>query len=242
LISVVPAGHPHSIECSRPADTLRLTLGITAFQGDAGRPVERRMPLMGPRWAILDPFMRATGNALRKDLATHGNLPATFLASLAHVLAMHITARYASVSAEAVDPPGLPSHKLVRVRAFIDDHLHTAISVHQLATVIHMSPFHFARMFKKATGSTPHAYLTLRRMQRSQQLLRDTRLPLVDIAAQVGFQTQGHFTVVFHRQVGVTPWAFRREQNAPAALLRSELARTARDCAEARKTRQRVSH
>jgi AraC family transcriptional regulator len=77
-----------------------------------------------------------------------------------------------------------------------------------------MSTFHFARMFKQATGQPPHVYITLQRMEYAKELLRNSSLPLVDIAASVGFQTQGHFTGVFHRYAGVTPRIFRLNSRA----------------------------
>jgi AraC family transcriptional regulator len=105
---------------------------------------------------------------------------------------------------------GLGSRKLERVQAFVSDHLESALTVQQLAAVVHMSPFHFARLFKQATGYTPHGYVTLQRMERSKQILRESDRALVDIAFDVGFKTQGHFTVVFHKVVGVTPRAYRQ--------------------------------
>ena len=72
-----------------------------------------------------------------------------------------------------------------------------------------MSPCHFARMFKKATGQPPHAYITTRRMEYAKELLRESDSSLVDVAAKAGFQTQGHFTGVFHRYTGVTPRVYR---------------------------------
>jgi AraC family transcriptional regulator len=64
-------------------------------------------------------------------------------------------------------------------------------------------------MFKQATGYTPHVYITSQRVERAQELLRDTHIPLGEIGARVGFETQSHFTGVFHRYAGVTPRAFR---------------------------------
>src|SRR6202022_3328815 len=61
----------------------------------------------------------------------------------------------------------------------------------------------------QATGMPPHLYITMERMKRAKVLLRGSELALVDIAANVGFQTQGHFTAVFHRYAGVTPRIFR---------------------------------
>jgi len=72
-----------------------------------------------------------------------------------------------------------------------------------------MSPFHFARMFKLATGLAPHAYITRQRMGRARDLLATTDLPLLEVAARVGYQTQAHFTGVFHRYVGTTPRVYR---------------------------------
>jgi AraC-like DNA-binding protein len=72
-----------------------------------------------------------------------------------------------------------------------------------------MSLYHFARMFKLATGQPPHLYITIQRIEHAKALLRDSSLPLVVVAARVGFQTQEHFTNVFHRYAGVTPRVYR---------------------------------
>jgi transcriptional regulator GlxA family with amidase domain len=59
--------------------------------------------------------------------------------------------------------------------------------VNELAATAHMSAHHFARMFKEATGIPPHRYITLQRVDDAKQLLSDTELPLVEVAAAVGF-------------------------------------------------------
>jgi AraC-like DNA-binding protein len=83
------------------------------------------------------------------------------------------------------------------------------IHVADLAGTAHMSLYHFARMFKEATGVPPHRYIIFRRVHRAKNLLRETDLALIDVAAEAGFQTQGHFTYVFHKHAGVTPRAYR---------------------------------
>jgi AraC family transcriptional regulator len=64
-------------------------------------------------------------------------------------------------------------------------------------------------MFKQATGQPPHVYITSQRMDQAKNLLGNSELSLVEVAASVGYQTQAHFTGVFHKQIGVTPRAFR---------------------------------
>jgi AraC-like DNA-binding protein len=81
--------------------------------------------------------------------------------------------------------------------------------VRELADAVHMSPYHFARMFKQSTGHPPHLYITWQRMDRAKQLLAQSSLPLAEVATRVGYQTQAHFTGVFHRRVGTTPRAYR---------------------------------
>jgi AraC family transcriptional regulator len=87
-------------------------------------------------------------------------------------------------------------------------------SLADLAELTGMSTCHFLRAFKKTLGTTPHEYLTFSRMQRACQLMRETRLPILDIGVQLGFATHSHFSQVFRRQVGMAPAQFRRVLNA----------------------------
>jgi AraC family transcriptional regulator len=104
---------------------------------------------------------------------------------------------------------GLPPHKLQKVLSYIDEKLAEPVGVRELASQVHMSPFHFARRFKQAVGTPPHAYITQVRIERAKRLLSTTSLPLIEVATRVGYRTQAHFTGVFHRYVGTTPRAYR---------------------------------
>ena len=111
---------------------------------------------------------------------------------------------------------GLAPHRLRRVLGCIETRLAEPIQVAELAREVHMSPFHFTRMFKLATGYAPHQYLTLRRMERARELLATSDLPIAAIAAAVGYQTQAHFTGVFARHAGTTPKVYRVSHRQPA--------------------------
>lgn len=107
---------------------------------------------------------------------------------------------------------GLAPHRLKRVLACIDLRLAEPIQVCELADEVHMSPFHFTRMFKLATGHSPHKFITLRRVERAKELLASSDMPIAAIATAVGYQTQAHFTGVFSRHAGTTPKVFRVAQ------------------------------
>ena len=109
---------------------------------------------------------------------------------------------------------GLPPHKLNKVLDYIDAGLSRSIGVRDLAATVHMSPFHFARMFRQTTGRPPHAYITAKRIEQAKQLLANSNLRIVEVAVSVGYQTQAHFTGVFHKFVGVTPRVYRLNAQA----------------------------
>ena len=104
---------------------------------------------------------------------------------------------------------GLAPHRLRKVLLYIEDHVAETVVVRQLADAAFMSPFHFAHEFKRAVGKPPHAYMTMLRMEHAKKLLATTDIALAEVAASVGYQTQSHFTGLFHRYVGVTPRAYR---------------------------------
>ena len=131
--------------------------------------------------------------------------------SLANVLAVHLIRHVLAPRRPARGRDGaLPRGKLRAVVEYIEDHLDAGLTLEQMAAVAHLSPYHFARQFKAATGLPPHQYVIARRVERAQQLLHPDRdLSLAEIAARAGFSDQSQFSHHFKRLVGVTPGQFR---------------------------------
>lgn len=121
---------------------------------------------------------------------------------------------------------GLPPWRLQRVFAYIRENLAREVSVAQLAKTVGMSQYYFSKLFKTSTGTTPHQYVMRQRVERAQELLRERDTALADVATQVGFETQSHFTSVFRHLVGVTPKRYR-EMHEPAPHLEMEQQETA---------------
>ena len=115
-------------------------------------------------------------------------------------------------------PPrgGMRPHVLARLQKLIEERLTEPLRVEELAREACLSPFHFSRMFKQATGHAPHGYLLMRRLERARTMLRDTNDPVAAVARACGFTTQAHFCNVFHKRVGTTPAAYRRQHRAAA--------------------------
>jgi AraC family transcriptional regulator len=103
----------------------------------------------------------------------------------------------------------LPGHILRRIiermRYFNCD-----LSLQALANESGYSRVHFVRMFKAATGSSPHNYLLNLKLERARELLRNPSMSLIDIALDCGFSSHSHMSRLFHKIVGVTPTAYRR--------------------------------
>jgi AraC family transcriptional regulator len=110
----------------------------------------------------------------------------------------------------------LQKWRLKRVVEYVDNHLAGKITLLDLAAVAGLSRMHFAAQFRAATGVRPHEYLLRRRIQRAEELLRQSTMTLVEIALNVGFQTQAHFTTVFKRFVGDTPYQWRNANSVSA--------------------------
>lgn len=107
---------------------------------------------------------------------------------------------------------GLVKWRLKRVQELIEAQLSEPLSLRDLARSAGLSRMHFAAQFRAATGMRPHEYLVRRRIQRAQEMLRTTSVPLVEVALSVGFQTQAHFTTVFRKLLGETPGRWRQAQ------------------------------
>jgi len=84
------------------------------------------------------------------------------------------------------------------------------MSLAELSASAGLSPFHFLRVFRRTTGTTPHQYLIGARLRLAARLLLDTAQPITRIAYDVGFQDLSNFVRTFHRVIGCSPRAYRR--------------------------------
>ena len=105
---------------------------------------------------------------------------------------------------------GLSKWRLRRVIDFVEANLGEQISLADVAAASGLSRMHFAAQFKATTGCPPHEYVVRRRIARAQEIMTASPVPLVEVALQVGFQSQAHFTTVFRRIVGQPPHAWRQ--------------------------------
>jgi transcriptional regulator GlxA family with amidase domain len=106
--------------------------------------------------------------------------------------------------------------RLLRAKDRIDAASHEEWTVQRLAEVSGVSPAHFARSFKQAFGVPPHRYLLTRRIERATALLRDTDLPVTEIAFQTGWASLGTFGRIFRDITGESPSSVRNNMRAAA--------------------------
>ena len=98
---------------------------------------------------------------------------------------------------------------LRRARDHIDRHYAAALDLDRLAAVAGVSKYHFARCFEAVYGETPIRYVTRRRIERAQDLLRSANLTVTEICMAVGFASLGSFSARFRELVGESPTAYR---------------------------------
>ncbi len=114
---------------------------------------------------------------------------------------------------------------LRRARDHIDRHFEMRLDLDQLAGVAGVSKFHFVRSFEATYGETPIRYLTRRRIERAQDLLRAANLTVTEVCMLVGFASLGSFSSRFTQLVGESPttyrnrWAARGGPHVPGCYL-----------------------
>lgn len=108
---------------------------------------------------------------------------------------------------------GLVDRRLRRAVEYIHAHYSKDLSLSEIAAEAFLSEYHFARLFKKVFGFTPHNYLAALRIEQARKLLYESDLSIAEVSACVGYSSQSHFTKVFREQTGFTPAEFRMLAN-----------------------------
>jgi len=210
-ICVIPAGLPHQAQIGGPSEHLALYVDTALINRAAATSRRSNSYQIVERYSRADAIIAHIGSALLGELDSEGLSGRLYAESLANVLAVHLLRHYSNEGQQPIsqNSGGLPAHKVRLVTNYIADNFDADITLTQLAQVAGMSSFHFAREFKKATGTTPHQYLIKFRVDRAKSLLADHQLPLVEVGLRAGFSHQSHFTRLFRRLTGTTPQLYR---------------------------------
>jgi AraC family transcriptional regulator len=211
-VIVTPAGEPKELQHREVAELVKVRLApalVASVVGGLGAGAAVQVELLdnfGTRDArIEDLALRLLGEARLNALG--GRLCAE---SLATELVVHLLRHYsAPMRLGNGAPTVLPRYKMRRATDYIDGHLREDLTLGAISAALSMSPWHFAHAFRRTLGVAPHRYVLLRRVERARHLLRETDLPITEIAHLVGYSNPGNFSVAFHRLTGCSPRNFR---------------------------------
>lgn len=205
---LIPSGEVHADrkwDCSFRCMFIELPALRAAWEQFAGRSVSgidfRTQMIRDAR--TLASFLR-----LYRALETPGS-PLKRESALAGFL--HRLVRRHSSAAMPALRNGSENFAVGRTRKFLDEHFAERISLHDLAQLTGLSPFHLHRSFCRKVGMPPHAYQLQSRITRALTLLRRGH-SISDAASSVGFVDQSHFARHFKRSTGVTPGQYQLAQ------------------------------
>jgi AraC family transcriptional regulator len=134
------------------------------------------------------------------------------IAALLEQLVVHLLRHHSNVRRSdeiELSRVGLVDRRIRRAIELMHAHLSRELPLEEIAASAFLSPFHFARLFKKLTGASPHAYLATLRVARAQALLAETDLSVSEVSARVGYSSSSHFTKAFRQATGLAPRAYR---------------------------------
>ena len=163
-----------------------------------------------------DPFIAYAADQILREIEAETSTGRLLIESLSGALSAHLVHTYSATAVRlkqfsGADKP-LDLKRLTRVTEFINASVEQAFTVNELASIACMSPAHFSRSFKAATGTAPHEYVSRARLDLAKRLLLTSDRLLVDIAYATGFSSQANFNRAFRKAVGTTPSAYRAQK------------------------------
>lgn len=219
LITFVPAGFPLKWNWTYRSESIHLTMP-PSFVTIVGKELENggdsHCPELKPHFRIMDNRLRSLLHQLRQESRDNELGSDLVTSSLLRLVAAQLY-RLSNASPGAAEAGrnstafSVDSYR--KSIEILNDRLHEKLSLSELAAELELSPFHFAREFKRATGFPPHEYRLQLRVARARELLRQKPLKTVaTIACELGFSDESHFRRHFKRIVGTTPSKFRGQR------------------------------
>jgi AraC family transcriptional regulator len=165
-------------------------------------------------WNVADGLL---GDLLSRLACVGHSLPSSekmYADSLAIAIVEQVAGNYPGTRNDT--PKGrLSPQQLLQVISYAHDHMHQDIGLIEMANLVHLSPYHFGRLFKQTIGVSPYQYLIQLRIEFAKKLIIDHPGLLGDIAYQLNFSDQAHFSNAFRKATGLSPRKYRQSHLQP---------------------------
>ena len=207
-----PAGMTQNLAWNKEAEIIELDISpkfISQISDElSGRSTFELIPQYNFQDSLIQQLALVLVNESQKGKGISNNL---YTQSLSHTLGLHLIQNFSQssiVTEENFD--GLPMFLERRLDEYIQENLENNITLQQIADVVNLSISHLNRLFQQTKGISVYQYVIRCRIDRAKQLLKQKKLTLAQIASQVGFCDQSHFSRHFKKLIGVTPKVFRQ--------------------------------
>ena len=191
---------------------------LTAAADESNGEIE-----LHPHRKFADSRLGALVTAVHAEMVAGFPSGRLFLDSIEQAMAVALVSGQAvSHRPVRVSRGGLGPARLRRITDLVHARLEDELGLYELAQSVGLSTAHFARMFRKSTGETPHQFVLRRRLERAKAMLRAPDARILDVAVACGFKTQQHFAQVFRDVCGVSPTRYRQDFLGDEATSASE--------------------
>jgi len=205
-IDIIPDGIPSRWEMKEADTALVLRLGRNLLHQVAEESAFEDRIEIRSRFRVRDSQIEHIGWALMAEAQRGYPSGRLYMDCMATALAVQMLRNHSSVSgSNSLAESSMPRHKLRQVQSYIEENLRSELSLQAIADVAGMSASHLKSTFRKATGMPVHQYVIRRRVERPALLLRDGKLPISQIAMELGFAHQSHLAMHMKRLLGVSP-------------------------------------
>lgn len=209
-IMITPMGPVPDMQLREPSEFIHCALE-DSLTHDVVHDLDRVIPRPVFRSGIQEKSIQRILGLLIEELEAPKPLGRLYVDSLAQALATrYVLLEHAPDRRKKAEPAGLLPRVLSRVREKIEANLDADLSLQALAEESGYSRAHFLRLFRVATGLTPHQYVLSLRLKRAQDQLKQSGSSIIDVAVACGFSSQSHMTSLFRQRLEMTPGEFRR--------------------------------
>jgi AraC family transcriptional regulator len=220
--SLIPSGKPHVGGWQNGSEVVVTLLSKAQVERAAGELLRLSRSEIVSAACAVDPVFLAIGSVLRREFLSGGIADPLFVEAVGTVIAGHVVRRWSTQSGQLSMRGRLSPVQIRKTLDAIEARMPSGIRISALADQLGMGTHQFTRLFRQTMGHSPYRFVMMRRIERARAVLEKTALPLAEIALELGFASQSHFTSAFHREMRTTLATYRSSfQNSSRRRLSS---------------------